>query len=149
MPPPPEPPKPSDRGRGREPTRATPPSSRPHRSEPVEYGPPSFTEKGCIAIFGVILILALLWLALLYLGVPVGIIGCCVAAYWFKSNANRVDALDDAKAKIARRDAVIIAGASTALIIASLVGNYFNKDGPLHSWMRGRSDPAINQDGEP
>lgn len=102
-----------------------------------------------MAIFAVVLVLALLWLALLYLGVPVGIIGCCVAAYWFKSNANGVDALDDTKAKIARRDAVIIAGASTALIIASLTGNYFNKDGPLHSWMRGRSEPAINQDGEP
>lgn len=149
MPPPPEPPKPSDRGGGREPTRATPPSNRPHRSEPVEYGPPSFTEKGCIAIIGVVLILALLWLALLYLGVPLGIIGCCIGAYIYKINSQDADHLDRAKARRDRRDAVILAGVSMAIVIASLTGNYFDKDAPLHSWMRGGNKPGINQFGEP
>lgn len=102
-----------------------------------------------MAIFAILLVLALLWLALLYLGIPLGIIGCCVAAYLFKSSADRMDTFDNTKAKHTRRDAVIIAGASAALIVASLVGNYFNKDGPLHSWMRGRSEPGIDQHGEP
>lgn len=149
MPLPPEQPKPSDRGRGRESTGTAPQSNPPRRSEPVEYGPPSSTEKGCIAIFGVVLILALLWSALLYLGVPLGIIGCCIGAYIYKINSQDADHLDPAKARRDRRDAVILAGVSMAIVIASLTGNYFDKDAPLHSWMRGGNEPGINQFGEP
>lgn len=102
-----------------------------------------------MAIFAVLLILALLWLALLYLGIPLGIIGVGIGAYLFKTNSENADDIDAVKAKTNRRDAVIIAGASAALIVASLVGNYFDKDGPLHSWMNSDHEPAIDQIGEP
>lgn len=101
-----------------------------------------------MALFAAILVLALLWLALLYVGVPLGIIGCCVAAYLFKDNSEGADYLDPTEASRDRRNAVIIAGASAALIIASLTGNYFNKDAPLHAWLTGKAEFAINQQGD-
>lgn len=102
-----------------------------------------------MAIFAVILILALLWLALLYLGIPLGIIGVGIGAYLFKTNSESADDPIEEKAKTNRRDAVLIAGASATLIVASFVGNYFDKDGPLHSWMSSDHEPAIDQVGEP
>lgn len=101
-----------------------------------------------MAIFAAILILALLWLALLYLGIPLGIIGVGIGANLFKTNSESADDLIEEKAKTNRRDAVIIAGASVALIVASLVGNYFDKDGPLHCWMSGDHETATDQIGE-
>ena len=87
-----------------------------------------------MAIIAVILVLALLWLALLFLGVPVGIVGLGIGAYIFKTNSEGPDDLDAVKAKTNRRDAVIIGAASAALIVASLVG---------------KTESAINQHGEP
>lgn len=101
-----------------------------------------------MAIFAVILILALLWLALLFLGVPVGIIGLGIGAYIFKTNSEGADDIDAVKAKTNRRDAMIIAGASATLIVASLVGNYFDKDGPLHALLGGESESATIEQGD-
>lgn len=91
-----------------------------------------------MAIFAVVLVLALLWLALLYLGIPLGIIGCCIGAYLFRTSTEETG----------RRDGVIIAGVSVAVVVASLVGNASDKDAPLHAWLNGESQPQINQQGD-
>jgi hypothetical protein len=101
-----------------------------------------------MAIFAVLLVLALLWLALLYLGIPLGIVGCCIAAYLFKPNPEATDDLDQTEVKQDRRNALILVGVSMAIVVASLVGNYFNKDGPLHDWLNGQTQPATSEQGE-
>lgn len=91
-----------------------------------------------MVLLAALVVLALLWLALLYLGIPLGIIGCCIGAYLFRTSTGETG----------RRDGVIIAGVSVAVIIASLVGNASDKDAPLHEWLNRESRPQINQQGD-
>lgn len=112
------------------------PQPPPQSQHTVEYSdPPAFMQKGCMAIFGAALILALLWWALLYLGIPLGVIGCGITVYLLRMSPESSDLLDQPKATQNYRNAIILAGASAVLIVASLLGNYFDNNGPLHKWM--------------
>lgn len=98
------------------------------------------------------MVLALLWLALLYLGIPVGIIGGCVAIYLFKANSASSDdfrtSFKQLEAEKIRQNAVILGAISAVLVIASLLGNYFHEDAPLYPYLNGAIQPALDQDGD-
>lgn len=92
-------------------------------------------NKGCQVVFGVLLAVALVWLAILYVGLPVAIIGGTVAFHQHRSAGRRYD--DEAILKKARDRASLLGAASAALAAASIAGNYYSDDAPFHSFLHG------------
>jgi hypothetical protein len=103
-------------------------------------------------ILAATVVIGLLWLALLYLGIPLGVIGGGVAVYLFKTNPDDPDHYTSdraySRAKRERRNAVFFGALSAVLALASLAGNYFSEDGPLHPYLTGHAPTSPIDDGD-
>lgn len=81
---------------------------------------------GCFGFLALIFLIAVVWQAILYIGIPIAIVGGLVAAYLFK--VGKEDAANDHSR---RNAAILVAGGSGVLFLASLAGNIFTDDGPF------------------
>lgn len=85
---------------------------------------------GCFGTFVLALAVYFLWIATLYVGIPLAVAGG-VAAYQISKKAREDDALDR-KSRNRRLDsAFALYGGSFILFCASLAGNIFSDEGPF------------------
>lgn len=81
---------------------------------------------GCFGFLCILFFVAILWQAVLYVGIPIAIVGGIVAAYLF-DRANS----DEEEGNATRGLALLVATGSAVLFIVSAAGNIFTEDGPF------------------
>lgn len=87
------------------------------------------TDSGCLKLLPWMLVIALLWQGILFLGVPVGLAGIFLAYYCHKSD----------RVEVSANRIILIAIASSLLVAISLIGNYKDEQAPLHAMLLGTS----------
>jgi hypothetical protein len=83
-------------------------------------------KLGCFGFIALLFLIAVVWQAILYVGIPIALAGGLAAAYLFKIAKD-----DEANDHSRRNAALLIAGGSTVLFLVSLAGNIFSDDGPF------------------
>lgn len=81
---------------------------------------------GCIGLIALLIVIGLVWNAILYVGMPVGLIGGLGALVAYRKATSEGQGNTDYKFKL-----FILGAASIVLFIASAAGNFFTADGPL------------------
>jgi ABC-type glucose/galactose transport system permease subunit len=80
---------------------------------------------------------AITWILILYIGIPIAILGSFVSYYLYKNHKNGDDVFENEKEfPIA---AVIVAVASILIGIGSILGNIYDDDAPYNKFFRGAS----------
>lgn len=88
------------------------------------------SKLGCFGFLALAMAVYFLWIAILYVGIPLAIIGGAASVYLFKQNPNDEEGVDfDADGL--RVFATVLAGGSLVLGLVSLAGNIYSDDGPF------------------
>jgi thiol:disulfide interchange protein len=84
-------------------------------------------KLGCFGFLALVVAIYVLWIAILYAGIPLALIGGGFA--WYLFNQNRDD--DSDAGESARTIANIVGVGSVMLGVISLIGNLYSDDGPF------------------
>ncbi len=107
------------------------PETRPHDSG-SGHGSNS-GERGCLIIAGIVLIIGLILQAIIYLGIPLGMIGLIYSIFHYISSKNIKNT--NLNARKAGYFSIIFGVCSLLLASISLCINYVDEDAPLYSFM--------------
>lgn len=94
-------------------------------------------QIGCFGFLALCLAVYFLWMAILYAGIPIAVIGGIAAIWMFKSHPS-----DDAHDSDWRFAAAALGGGSAVLLCVSLAGNIFSTDGPFSKASKGTTSQA-------
>lgn len=84
-------------------------------------------QIGCFGFLTICVAIYFLWVAILYAGIPVALIGGLAAYGIFRSHRHH----DDGAATDMRYLAAVIGGGAAVLLVTSLLGNIFTEHSPL------------------
>lgn len=84
------------------------------------------SNVGCFGLLALLIVIAFVWQAILYVGMPIGLIGGLVAYFAYRKAIATEEGNTDYKLGL-----LIFGAASMLLFIASAAGNYFTNDGPF------------------
>lgn len=84
------------------------------------------SNVGCFGLIALLIVIGLVWNVILYVGMPVGLIGGLVATYAYRKATAEGHGHTDYKFRL-----LIVGAASIVLFVASAAGNFFTDDGPF------------------
>jgi len=96
------------------------------------------SNVGCFGLIALLIVIGLVWNVILYVGMPIGLLGGLVAYVAYRKASEVDEGGTDYKLKL-----LILGAASASLFVASAAGNYFTNDGPFS---RTSSDSVARSD---
>lgn len=96
------------------------------------------SNVGCFGLIALLVVIGLVWNVILYVGMPVGVIGGLGAFFAYRKATDEGQGNTDYKFRL-----LIVGVASIGLFVASAAGNFLTDDGPFK---RKSSSPSADSD---